>query len=173
MADHSAPNIVLTGFMGTGKTTVGRILAHRLGYELVDTDVLIEARHGPIATIFRDRGEDAFRVIERELTAELADRTGLVVSTGGRLLLDPANASALGATGQVFCLVATADEILERVTSDPGRIERPLLAVADPGSRIRELLAERSDGYARFRQVPTGGRTPEAVAEEILVAIGR
>jgi shikimate kinase len=85
-------NVVLTGFMGTGKTTVGRLLAERLGYGFVDTDALIVARHGPIAEIFAGRGEGEFRRLEAEVAAELADRTGLVIATGGRMLLDHGNA---------------------------------------------------------------------------------
>src|SRR5690606_6565646 len=99
-------NVVLTGFMGTGKTTVGRLLAERLGFEFVDTDALITERHGPIPEIFARDGEAAFRQFERALAAELAERSGLVVSTGGRLMLDPASAAALGNGAAVFCLTA-------------------------------------------------------------------
>ncbi len=74
MPASDSRNIVLTGFMGTGKTTVGRLLAEQLGYEFVDTDVVIEERHGRIADLFRSIGEEAFRNIERELAAELAER---------------------------------------------------------------------------------------------------
>ena len=111
---HPTPNhnIVLTGFMGTGKTTIGRLLADRVGYEFVDTDAIIESRHGPIADIFATQGEERFRSIERALAAELAERTRLVISTGGGTLLDDPSADALGRTGTVFCLVATPDEIL-------------------------------------------------------------
>ena len=134
MIGSDSRNIVLTGFMGTGKTTVGRLLAERLGYEFVDTDSLIEQRHGTIAEIFRSRGEDAFRQIERELAAELGDRQGLVISTGGRLMLDPRNVASLSRNGRVFCLVATPDEILDRIVKDEAGIERPLLSVPDPPS---------------------------------------
>ena len=161
------PNVVLTGFMGTGKTTVGRLLAHRLQYEFVDTDVLIEARGETIAEIFRSRGEDAFREIEHALAADLAARRGLVVSTGGRMMLDLRNDASLGRSGRVFCLVASPDAILARVHRDDPRRERPLLSVADPRARIVELLAERAAGYARFEQVETDGREPGAVVDDI------
>ena len=161
------PNVVLTGFMGTGKTTVGRLLAHRLQYEFVDTDVLIEARGETIAEIFRSRGEDAFREIEHALAADLAARRGLVVSTGGRMMLDPRNDASLGRSGRVFCLVASPDAILARVHRDDPRRERPLLSVGDPRARIVELLAERAAGYARFEQVETDGREPGAVVDDI------
>jgi shikimate kinase len=161
-------NVVLTGFMGTGKTVTGRILARKLGMDFVDTDELIEARHGAITDIFQHRGEKAFRDIERSVARELSERCGLVISTGGRMLLDPENASALGKSGRVFCLVAGPDQILRRVTDDSGRSDRPLLQVPDPRARIVELLAERESGYRRFPQVMTDGRSPESVAGELL-----
>lgn len=167
----SPSNIVLTGFMGTGKTTVGRILAAELGFGFVDTDTVIEDRHGPIATIFAERGEAVFRAIERELAAELADRSKLVVATGGRMMLDPDNVASLGNNSHVFCLVAAADEIHRRVTADAAQIERPLLAGPDPRLRIGELLAERRDGYRRFTQIVTDGRSPEMIAAEIAARV--
>lgn len=153
--------------MGTGKTTVGRLVAERLGLTFVDTDAIIEDRHGPIASIFAELGEAAFRAIERELATELADRSGLVISTGGAMLLDDANRDALATTGTICCLVADPDEIHRRVTADASRVERPLLAVDDPRARITELLAERADGYGQFPQVETAGRTPEDIASEV------
>ena len=153
--------------MGTGKTTVGRLLAEDLGFEFVDTDVLIEQRHGTIADIFASQGEDAFREIERGVAAELATRTGLVISTGGRMMLDPGNVRALSANGRVFCLVASPEEVFERVTNDPSRIERPLLKVADPRQRIVELMSERDPEYQRFPQLVTDAKTPEAVAQDL------
>jgi shikimate kinase len=160
-------NIILTGFMGTGKTTVGRLLAARLGFEFVDTDHVIEARHGPIASIFAAHGEGAFRSLERGLAQELAARRRLVISTGGRLMLDVANVASLGAEGRVVCLVATPEQILARVLGDGGGPVRPLLADGDPHQRIIELLAERKLGYGRFRQLRTDGLTPEAIADQL------
>ena len=83
MGRDAARNLVLTGFMGTGKTTVGRILADRLGYGFVDTDEVIESRAGPIPEIFDRDGEEAFREMERSVARELSGRTGLVIATGG------------------------------------------------------------------------------------------
>lgn len=163
------PNIVLTGFMGTGKSTVGRRLAARLGRAFVDTDELIESRHGPIPAIFAEHGEDRFREVERAVAAELAARDGLVVSTGGRLLLDAANAEALGATGTVVCLVASVDELVRRLQDEAD--QRPLLAGDDPRARIEALLHERRAGYARFAQVDTEGRTPDEVVDAVLAVV--
>jgi shikimate kinase len=157
-------NVVLTGFMGTGKTTVGRLLADLLGYEFVDTDAVIEKRYGPIETIFDERGEAAFRTIEREVAAELAGADRRVISTGGRMLLDPVIAETLGADARVFCLVASPDTIMARVLDGPAR---PLLAGPDPRARIASLLAERAAGYAVFEQVSTDAVTAADVAHEL------
>ena len=166
-AAPATPNVVLTGFMGTGKTTIGRILATRLDYDFVDTDELIERRHGPIPQIFREHGEGEFRRLEREVAAELAERDRLVISTGGRLMLDAVNAAALGATGHVVCLTASVDTILTRVADDDSPVERPLLAGDEVRGTITRLLADRAEAYARFEQVDTEGRTPDEIADEI------
>lgn len=159
----STQNIILTGFMGTGKTTVGRLLAERLGYEFVDTDEMIVSRDGrAIADIFQQEGEAAFRAWEARVAQELAARHGVVIATGGRLMLDPDNAAALQATGDVFCLVAHPQEILARLAADG--VRRPLLEVDSPERRVAELLAQRAAGYGRFTQVTTDGRTPAEVA---------
>jgi shikimate kinase len=100
----ASTNVVLTGFMGTGKTTVGRMLAKRLGYEFVDTDGLIESRQArSVARIFEESGEASFRAMEKEVAAELSARERLVISTGGRMLLDPDNLRALSGNGRVYC----------------------------------------------------------------------
>ncbi len=162
----SKSNIILTGFMGTGKTTVGRLMAEKLNYEFIDTDVFIEERIGcTIAEYFRDQGEAAFRQQEANLAQELSKRKGLVISTGGRMMLDPANAAALSKTGRVFCLVATPEEILERVTGDSN--VRPLLQVANPLEHIVELLEQRKKGYRRFSQFTTSERNPHDIADEL------
>ena len=99
-------NVVLTGFMGTGKTTIGRLVAEKLNYEFIDTDQLIEEQIGcTIAEFFRVKGEAAFRKLEAELAQELSHREGLVISTGGRMMLDPVNAAALNIewTGLLSC----------------------------------------------------------------------
>ena len=162
-------NIVLTGFMGTGKSTVGRRLAARLGWPFVDTDALIEARHGPIPAIFAEGGEERFRALEREVAGEVAEGSGQVVATGGRLLLDPANEATLGASGAVVCLVASVDELIERLSGEAD--QRPLLQGDDPAARIRELLAERAAGYGRFPQVRTDGLDPDEVADAVLAIV--
>jgi shikimate kinase len=158
--------------MGTGKTTVGLLLAERLGYMFVDTDELIEARDGrSIPTIFAESGEAAFRQMERETALELAEREGLVISPGGRLMLDRVNAAELGRNGRIFCLTAAPEEILTRLMAENGR-ERPLLNVADPAERIASLLAERQAGYGQFEQIMTDGLGADEVAGILFGLIG-
>ena len=162
-------NITLTGFMGTGKTTVGRMLAESLGFEFVDTDALIEETSGKgIPEIFATMGEGAFRQLEQEAAQALAQKRGQIISTGGRMMLDPANKAALEPTGPIFCLVASVDEIFRRVTADAEGIERPLLKGDDPKGRIESLLAERRDLYGQYPQIDTEGLTPDAIRDEIL-----
>jgi shikimate kinase len=160
-------NLVLTGFMGTGKTTVGRELALRLDMEFVDTDELIESRHGPIAAIFEKLGEAAFREMERAIAVELGQRRGLVIATGGRMVLDPVSSTELSRHGRIFCLAATPDEVHRRVTNDALRQDRPLLKTDNQRERIIELMAERQDDYGRFPQVITDNRDPVAIANEV------
>ena len=159
---------MLTGFMGSGKTTVGRIVASELGWAFVDTDDVIVSRHGPIEAIFAEQGEDAFRALERELASEVARSEHHVIATGGRMLLDPANADALTATGRVFCLVADAGEIIRRLQADIGGPVRPLLSGDDPPAAVARLLRERAAGYGQFEQVHTAGRSPQDIATDII-----
>jgi len=162
------PNIVLTGFMGTGKTTVGQMLARQLDYDFVDTDELIQERAGKtVPEIFQEMGEVAFREMEAAVARELAARQGVVISTGGRFMLDPDNAAALSGTGQVFCLVATAEEILARTAKD-GVLERPLLAGPNPRERILALLAQRQAGYRKFPQIDTTGKKPAVILRHLI-----
>ncbi len=142
-----ARNIIITGFMGTGKTAVAQELAQRLGREFVDTDQLIEKRVGiPISRIFADFGEPHFRRLEKEVGKELAQTGGLVASTGGGMLLDAENRKLLTASGIVICLKCSPDKILSRVGKTG---DRPLLHCSDPGGRIDTLL-RRENPFIRL-----------------------
>lgn len=164
----SKPNIILTGFMATGKTTVGKLLAQQLGYQFLDTDELIVERNKmTVAEIFQEKGEAAFRRMESDLARELAEKEGLVISTGGRLMLDPANAAVLSRRGRVFCLVATPQEILDRISRDH-EVKRPLLEVPDPMQSIVELLQQREEDYGRFPQLMTSAKTPDEVTRNLV-----
>lgn len=165
-------NIVLTGFMGCGKSTVGRILADRLDYHFVDTDHLIEERCAmTVSEIFAERGEAAFRSLEEEVAEELGKLSALVVATGGKLMLNPANLRTLGEGARIFCLTASPEEILRRLGGDEA-IKRPLLRTEHPLQRIIALLEERRQGYRCFIQIDTDGKSPQTVAEEVLRLLG-
>ncbi len=164
----SPANIVLVGFMGTGKSCTGRIVAERLGWEHVDTDDLIEAGAGrTIPEIFTAEGEEAFRTREREAVREAAGGTRRVVTVGGGAILDPRNVALLEANGLVVCLTADVDVILRRVAPTG---HRPLLEGGeDKAQRIRRLLDERRSHYARFaHQIDTSTHTPADTAEAVL-----
>lgn len=160
-------NLILVGFMGTGKSAAGARLATRLGRELVEMDAVIESRERrSIPAIFRDSGERYFRSVERALVRELSARRNLVVSTGGGVVLDPANIADFQSTGVVICLEADPEVILRRVAGDD---HRPLLQDPDPGRRIRELLAARAPLYAAIPdRIDTSTLTLARTTETIL-----
>ncbi len=163
-------NIVLTGFMGTGKTTVGRLLAAALDRPFVDTDALIVEQNGrSIPTIFDEDGPDAFRAMETAVSHQLSQQENLIISTGGRLMLDRENADALMQNGIVFCLNASAETIYNRVMADGEK--RPLLDVPDPLAKIQFLLDVRKDDYGRFPQINVNDKEPTAVMAEIIKKI--
>lgn len=159
-------NIVLTGFMGTGKSTVGRRLAKALDFAWVDTDRMIETRHGPIDEIFARAGEKVFRGIERNIVSEVSSRVRCVFSTGGKMLLDPQNIRAFSARGRIFCLTADTDTLVSRLMNSP--TPRPLLAGPDPEGAIRRLLDERRAGYARFTHVESTEGSPDEVTARLV-----
>ena len=164
-------NIILTGFMGTGKTTIGRLLADRLDRRFVDMDVLLENHFGkPISAVFAEEGEPVFRSAERALCAQLAQEQGLVISTGGGALVDPANRAVLGQTGVLLCLTATVDEILRRIEAAE---DRPLLGERSARrQRTAPLLHTRRDAYGAIpHQVDTTGRTLEVIIDQVLAAL--
>jgi shikimate kinase len=156
-------NIVLMGFMGTGKSTVGRTLARRLGLQFLDMDTLLEERAGkPIARIFAEDGEPHFRSMERTLSQELSQRSGLVIACGGGVVLDPDNIRDYSRMGLVVCLTATPEVIFKRTAKDRNR---PLLEEQDRMKRILELLEKRKEMYASIPyQVDTTTLTGDQVA---------
>ncbi len=164
----SGTNLILTGFMGTGKSTIGRLIAEETGMELVDVDDVIEARFGTIASIFSAGGEVKFQELEREVAADLARLEQTVISTGGQTLLHEANIQTLGASGVVICLVADPDRIHQRLMADPGNRERPMLRGHEPRERIAELLAIRADGYSRFPQLAVDHLGPPEAARAVM-----
>ncbi|MCD6580851.1 MAG: shikimate kinase [Desulfuromusa sp.] len=157
------PNIILTGFMGTGKTTLGRLLAKRIGYEFIDTDEQIEKQVGQTITeLFQTQGEAVFRKLEAKLVDDLAQKEGLVIATGGGLVLNQKNVAALNKTGKIICLTASPEEILSRVSKQQD--VRPLLLEEDPQAKIIELLQQREAVYQQFPHLSTS----ELSCEELL-----
>jgi len=166
-ARAAASNLILVGFMGAGKTTVGRRLAERLHWEVVDCDDLIEARaKKTIAEIFASEGEAAFRDLEAELAATLRDYRQTVITTGGGIVERAANLARLRAAGRIIYLRAQPEVLYTRLA---GSTHRPLLRVADPLGRIQELLAQRAARYeAADQTIDTDDLTVDEVVEAIL-----
>ncbi|MGI6659411.1 MAG: shikimate kinase [Dethiobacteraceae bacterium] len=165
MKSIAGKNLVLIGFMGTGKTEVGKLLASSLNRRLVDTDQLIVDRAGiTIAEMFAQHGEPYFRRQEKAVIAELCQQKGLVISTGGGAILDPDNVAQLRAAGLVIWLDASVAELERRLADDQSR---PLLA---GGTKLAELYQQRENAYrqAAHRRVDTTGKSPLTVVGEIM-----
>lgn len=160
-------NIALIGFMGTGKSSVGRLIADQLRFAFLDTDELIESRAGKsVSAIFADEGESAFRKMEASVVAELASHSRTVISTGGGVAAGPGNLDLLREHALVVCLWASPEKIWERVR---GQTHRPLLREADPLKKIRELLAVREPFYKQADVLlNTDVRSVHEVVQQVL-----
>ena len=148
-AESSSPskNIVLIGFMGSGKSSITRELSHALGYPMVDTDALIIKRAGkPIRQIFEDEGEDAFRDLESIILRDLekSQPTRRIIATGGGVIVRPENREILRRLGFVVWLVVSAGEIIRRTGKNK---DRPLLNTEDQEETIERLLKDRHELY--------------------------
>lgn len=140
-------NLYLVGFMGTGKTTIGRAVAYRLKYQLLDSDHEIERQEDrTVAEIFDEQGEDYFRDLERRFIDKGHAETNCVVACGGGLVVQPGMLDKLQKKGVVVCLHASLETILQRTSANRNR---PLLHVDDPMDRLRNLYAEREPIYRR------------------------
>ena len=160
-------NLYLVGFMGTGKTTIGRIVAHRLGFALLDSDHEIERIQGKtIPQIFSEQGEPAFRAMEKSFVEGGHPAKRTVVACGGGLIVQPGMLEKVQALGVVVCLHASLDTILRRTQ---GNRNRPLLDVDDPMDRIRTLYAAREPIYRRSGTVIlTDGRPMLDIVQHVL-----
>lgn len=160
-------NIVLTGFMGTGKSSAGRILAKRLKRRWIDLDRRIEQKEKrKIAAIFETEGEPYFRKIEKEVVAEAAGATRAVITTGGGVVLDAENMDRLEKNGVVVLLESSPETIYSRVSKSK---HRPLLSAGDKFEHIVKLLGSRKPFYDRCRfRVSTDGLTAPQVASRII-----
>lgn len=160
-------NIILTGFMGSGKTVVGKSLAKKLGKKFVDLDKLIVKKEGrPINDIFKKNGEKYFRDIETLIAKEASLLQGVVVSTGGGIVLREENMDALKKNGKIVYLHVSPDVAYNRVKSDKNR---PLLKVDDPLAKIKELLEKREKYYKRNDfEIDTSEMTIDEVVDRII-----
>lgn len=160
-------NLTLVGFMGAGKSTVGRIVAEQLQFDFVDTDALIESRLGTsIGDIFDREGEAAFRQYEKQEVVELAKRRRLVIAAGGGLVMDPENMASLKTHSLVVCLWASPETLWERVRE---QTHRPLLQGPDPPAKIREMLAARGPAYRQADVlIHSGFRSPKELAQQLV-----
>ena len=165
--DTDSRHLVLTGFMGTGKSSVGQAVAQKLGRSFIDMDTLIVQRAGmSITRIFEQRGEAAFRQMEGEVCRELCEQQGLVIATGGGALVDAANRTLMLECGCVICLDCQPDRILERIGHGASR---PMLWGDDPLERLRSLLQERRPAYAEIPlHVDTTYRTLDQTVAKVL-----
>lgn len=164
-------NIFLVGFMGAGKTTVGRILARKLGWRYCDADKVIETVAGKtVSEIFSSHGELHFRDLESETLYSLAGKTKQVIATGGGAVMREENMQAMKRGGVVIYLKAPMSVIWERVRHSK---TRPLLNVDNPLEAANELLRERAPSYETADiTIDTGNLTPEEAASEIMKRLG-
>lgn len=161
------PNLYIVGFMGVGKSAVGRKVARELRYKFIDSDHAIEKKAGAkIAAIFANEGESAFRRMEREFIESDHPPGGCVVSCGGGLVVAEGMSDLLKEKGVVVCLFASPECIVERTSRNANR---PLLNVANPEARVRELLAEREPIYMNAGAcISTDGRTMKEVVNHVV-----
>ncbi|MCR4783474.1 MAG: shikimate kinase [bacterium] len=159
-------NLYLVGFMGTGKSTIGRELARVLGRKFVDIDQELEKRHGAaVSELFQQHGEAWFRQKEQELCAELAATHNRVVATGGGSLMNPANFEAFEKSGLLICLYTQRDCLVERLERND---KRPLLRNVDVPEKVDSLLKERQSIYDRIKiRIDTTSCAPLETAKKI------
>ena len=160
-------NIVLTGFMATGKSAVGRIIADSIGYDFIDVDSLIEEETGvSVSKIFEVEGEASFRDRETEMIKRVSRMRKAVISTGGGAMIRPENREMLKNTGIVICLEATVEEIIKRAGK---RESRPLINVDNPHETVKRLLEDRKTFYNEADIcIDTSGKPQKKIAGEIV-----
>jgi len=162
-------NIALIGFMGTGKTAVGEVLAEKLGRSFVELDLLVEQKAGKsIPDIFQQDGETAFRELEIEVINEVSKDKNLVIACGGGIVLNKINIERLRKSARMVYLTASPGVILKRVANEEG--QRPLLEVDNPTLAIREMLRFRKPFYERAAdiKIDTSELDINAVSEQII-----
>lgn len=161
------PNLYLVGFMGAGKSVIGRRVARELGYRFLDSDHVIEKKQGKrIPEIFEESGEAYFRQLERAFIESGHPDTGCVISCGGGLVVQDGMKERLKEKGVVICLFASVESIIERTARNKNR---PLLNVPDPAAKVRALLKEREPIYmAAGTCITTDGRSIPEVTRHMV-----
>ena len=170
MKNIGMKNIVLSGFMGTGKSEVSRELSKVLGRSVIDVDTEIEkSQRMKISEIFKQSGEPGFRDIETEMIKNFSKNENAIISTGGGAVLRQENVDAMRENGVIICLTAAPETILKRTSNNN---DRPLLQVEDPLKKIQELLKFRMPYYTKADIIiDTENKTPFEIAEEIIRAV--
>jgi len=160
-------NIILVGFMGAGKSVVGKLLAKKLNIDFVESDEMIETREKmPIKDIFEKKGEPYFRKVEKEIVKEASLRKNSVISAGGGAIIDEDNFKNLKSSGIIICLKASPETILKRIKDLK---TRPLLNVPDPKKQIEELLEKRKPYYNKADfSIETDELNSEQVVKKIM-----
>jgi shikimate kinase len=169
-SSKGASNLILTGLMGTGKTTLGQLVASKLNRKFIDTDQYIEEQYGPVANIFNQPdGDDKFRLIEGKVANELSEKDNLVISTGGRFLLNQNNIDMMLKNGHIFCLVAELQDIVDRLTSSTGETYRPRFEKAANKLALMKQLEKQSESYFnQFEKIQTSGVGLSCLTSEIV-----
>lgn len=158
-------NVILTGMMGSGKTTVGKELATVLNYDFIDLDEVIENKYGKITDIFSQKGEKYFREIETQELKNFENQSNFVLSTGGGVILKDENIKILKDLGQVFYLSAKSETIYNRIKNQK---HRPLLNTQNPKNTIEEILSKRLEKYEKSgEKIITDSKNAKEIAGEI------
>lgn len=167
--DTRSRNLVLTGLMGTGKTTIGRLVAHKLKRQFIDTDQYLEQKFGPASDILnRSDGDQQFRKIEEIIAVELTSKAQVVIAAGGRFMINQTNIDVMNANSDVVCLVAKLDDIVNRLLESHADTYRPRFDKALNKLALMEELELQSEPYlSQFKQIQTSGSTPTQVTEQI------
>ena len=160
-------NVILCGFMGCGKSTIGTLLAEKLNFSFVDSDKVIEQRENmSVSEIFATHGEEYFRAVETAVINDLCKQNSQIIATGGGAVLNPSNANTLRNNGTVFFFDVTPETVLERLKDDTSR---PLLQKENKETAVRELMDTRRPIYIKHsHHTINANRTPKAVSEEII-----
>lgn len=158
-------NVILTGMMGSGKTTVGKELATVLNYDFIDLDEVIENKYGKITDIFSQKGEKYFRELETQELKNFENQSNFVLSTGGGVILKDENIKILKDLGQVFYLSAKSETIYNRIKNQK---HRPLLNTQNPKNTIEEILSKRLEKYEKSgEKIITDNKNAKEIAGEI------